>query len=383
MTTLNFFRDHPGFSKINDLADDTFFRDVPTDWWVVLTDVKNSTQSIAKGRYKEVNVVGASCIIAVKNACGDLVFPYIFGGDGATFVIPNDYKIKVAQALAFARKESEEKFGIQLRVALVPVSEILNAGLKLRVAKFIPSENNYISMFSGGGITYAEDLMKSREDEYSLSESETPIGNFNGLECRWNPMPARQDGILTLIIQNTSKGKSFFKSIIEEIHSIAPESQPVTLDNLEETSRPKDLDIEAKMKTSGPISKFFYLIRVKLWLSLILGIVKKKRHDQTSEVYRYFKQLTDNTDYIKLDDTLRMVLDVSDTQKQKILSLLGTYQNKNEIIFGSHWSLEALMTCFIENSNRHIHFVDGGNGGYTLAAVGLKELKKNRLKTAA
>ena len=250
MSNLNFFRDHPGFNKINDLADDSVFRDVPMDWWVVLTDVRNSTQSIAKGLYKEVNVVGASCIIAVKNACGDLVFPYIFGGDGATFVIPNEYKSKVAQALAFAKKSSFEKFGVQLRVALVPVSEILNAGLKLRVAKFIPTENNYVSMFSGGGISYAEELMKAPDERYALSDSEIPNGNFNGLECRWNPIPAKNGGILTLIIQNSAIGKSPFKTILEEIHKISPNSQPVTLENLKETDRPIHLELEAKIKTN-------------------------------------------------------------------------------------------------------------------------------------
>jgi len=40
-----------------------------------------------------------------------------------------------------------------------------------------------------------------------------------------------------------------------------------------------------------------------------------------------------------------------------------------------HESREALMTCFVQKTNQsdHIHFIDGGDGGYALAAVSLKK----------
>ena len=43
-------------------------------------------------------------------------------------------------------------------------------------------------------------------------------------------------------------------------------------------------------------------------------------------------------------------------------------------------SKEALMTCLVfDRQNQHVHFIDGGDGGYALAA---KELKKRMLDTA-
>ncbi len=31
------------------------------------------------------------------------------------------------------------------------------------------------------------------------------------------------------------------------------------------------------------------------------------------------------------------------------------------------------MTCFVKNQQNHIHFIDGGDGGYAMAARMLKE----------
>ena len=40
----------------------------------------------------------------------------------------------------------------------------------------------------------------------------------------------------------------------------------------------------------------------------------------------------------------------------------------------SSLSREALMTCLVFDMRRseHVHFVDGGNGGFAMAAVGFK-----------
>ena len=47
----------------------------------------NSTKAIAAQRYKAVNMAGASVIAAVTNALGGREFPFVFGGDGASFAI--------------------------------------------------------------------------------------------------------------------------------------------------------------------------------------------------------------------------------------------------------------------------------------------------------
>ena len=53
-----------------------------------MADVVQSTKAIAENRYKAVNMAGAAVIVAVTNALGDREFPFVFGGDGASFAVP-------------------------------------------------------------------------------------------------------------------------------------------------------------------------------------------------------------------------------------------------------------------------------------------------------
>ena len=47
---------------------------------------------------------------------------------------------------------------------------------------------------------------------------------------------------------------------------------------------------------------------------------------------------------------------------------------KGWIAYGIHPSDSALMTCQFDAfaDGKHMHFIDGGNGGYAMAAKGLK-----------
>ena len=45
---------------------------VPDSWSVVVADVKGSTEAVRMGRYRDVNLAGAACIAAVRNAYSTL-----------------------------------------------------------------------------------------------------------------------------------------------------------------------------------------------------------------------------------------------------------------------------------------------------------------------
>ena len=70
------------------VADGNNYHDVPDDWLVVVSDIKGSTKAIVSGRYKEVNILGGSSIIPVLNCIKNVEIPFVFGGDGESFVIP-------------------------------------------------------------------------------------------------------------------------------------------------------------------------------------------------------------------------------------------------------------------------------------------------------
>jgi hypothetical protein len=53
---------------------------------------------------------------------------------------------------------------------------------------------------------------------------------------------------------------------------------------------------------------------------------------------------------------------------------LTTRAEAGELVFGAHRSPEVMLTCLIfERMGRQIHFVDGADGGFTLAARDLKQ----------
>jgi len=86
--------------------------------------------------------------------------------------------------------------------------------------------------------------------------------------------------------------------------------------------------------------------------------------------------LTQNTDYLKFDGALRMVVDVSRPQKERLLKTLEDLYHTGEIFYGHHADPCALLTCYIQGPHKHLHFVDAGGGGYTMTAKALKAQKR-------
>src|SRR3954466_13706606 len=84
----SFYENLPLFRDFTEVMDPALFRPLPGDWVVGVADVVQSTKAIAEHRYKAVNMAGAAVIVAVTNALGDREFPFVFGGDGASFVVP-------------------------------------------------------------------------------------------------------------------------------------------------------------------------------------------------------------------------------------------------------------------------------------------------------
>ena len=87
MNDADFYASLPAFDAFAAVVDPSRYRPLPPSWWVGMTDVVGSTRAIEEGRYKEVNTAGASAISAVANALGHRRFPFVFGGDGASFAV--------------------------------------------------------------------------------------------------------------------------------------------------------------------------------------------------------------------------------------------------------------------------------------------------------
>src|SRR6478735_8376787 len=110
----------PIFSGFADVMDPARYRPLPDDWLVGLTDVVSSTQAIESGRYKAVNTAGASVIAAVTNALDGRKFPFVFGGDGASFAVSASDADRARAALAATAAWTRDDLGLELRAALMP-----------------------------------------------------------------------------------------------------------------------------------------------------------------------------------------------------------------------------------------------------------------------
>ena len=99
--------------------------------------------------------------------------------------------------------------------------------------------------------------------------------------------------------------------------------------------------------------------------------------DLTAVGYRgkqYRDELRQNTDYQRFDDTLRILIDCSSVEADKIDHMLDLEAQNKRLVYGLHRADSALMTCLVFDLDKseHIHFVDGSNGGFTSAAKALK-----------
>src|SRR6478672_8723429 len=129
------------FRGFDRLMDPVLYAPLPDDWTIGVADIVESTKAIAAQRYKAVNMAGAAVIAAVTNALEGREFPFVFGGDGASFAVSPGDLAAAREALAATATWVREDLNLLMRVALVPVAAIRAQGLDVRVARFGPSPN--------------------------------------------------------------------------------------------------------------------------------------------------------------------------------------------------------------------------------------------------
>src|ERR1700682_4518647 len=118
----------PGFGGFCSLRHPALYSPLPDDWPIGIADVVESTKAIAEQRYKAVNMAGAAVIAAVTNALEGREFPFVFGGDGASFAVSPDDFGRAREALAATATWVKEDLDLAMRVALVPVTAVRAQG---------------------------------------------------------------------------------------------------------------------------------------------------------------------------------------------------------------------------------------------------------------
>jgi hypothetical protein len=96
----DFYASLPVFADFTLVTDEARFAPLPDGWIVGVADIVGSTKAIAENRYKAVNMAGAAVIVAITNALAGRDFPFVFGGDGASFAVSGADAAAARQALA-------------------------------------------------------------------------------------------------------------------------------------------------------------------------------------------------------------------------------------------------------------------------------------------
>jgi len=386
-----FYADTPAFTRFEDFADLSNYRALPDDWCVVIADIEGSTKAIQEGRYKDVNMIGAACITATLNALRKLPvppdIPYVFGGDGATLAVPGGVAGVVREALERTKLLSERQFGLALRIGIVPERDIRAAGGEVLVAKYELSPGNVLAMFNGGGVAIVDDLIKDEERgrPYRVeAPTATDINpDLEGLSCRWQPIRSQQGKMVSILVQcpklETAARTALYYRVEERLRealggAFTPHS-PASDKGLVFRWPPSRLFTEVRATAARGMMGFLrktlevlFQSAFQCWLHAFGG----EAGGYNGPAYK--KELIANSDYQRFDDTLRMVLDCTESEIAELERILAELREETGIAYGVHVTDEALMTCLVFSlaDSRHIHFMDGGDGGFAVAAKQMK-----------
>jgi hypothetical protein len=362
-----------GFTR---LMEPSLYSSLPSDWFVGVADIVDSTKAIAAKRYKAVNMAGAAVIAAVTNALGGREFPFVFGGDGASFAVSPDDAALAREALSATAAWVRQDLDLAMRVALVPIEAIRAQGIDVRVARFGPSANLSYAMFSGGGLGWAEAAMKRGEFAVAAAPPGTQP-DLSGLSCRFEEIPSTRGVILSvLVLPAPHADPASFRKVIEDILGLVERSpdagRPVPPGGPPLRWPPAGLDYEARAARGGSLAKRrIVVLAFTLWAYIImrLGISVGKFVPKN-----YLQQVVENSDFRKYDDGLRMILDCSAELAGALSERLAAAAAGGIVRYGLHRQDAAMMTCFTPSVMRpdHVHFIDGARGGYASAATALK-----------
>ncbi|WP_108976559.1 DUF3095 domain-containing protein [Leptospira ryugenii] len=367
------------------------FVPVPDDWFILITDIAGSTKAIEEGRYKDVNTAGGLTAIAVANVYGHMDFPFVFGGDGVTFLLPVHFLFPIRSAIADTIGKVRQTFGLELRAGIVPVQALYEKGAQLFVSKFNASPHyNQCSIF-GDGLVLAEAWVKQGEDEsYLVRETEKiTSADFTGFTCRWEDIPSRKGEVISLILKpldkDYTKASRLVTRVLNFIRTEFGEEEdyhPIAVETLE-TATGEYLEKEALAHSGGKRNLFFFLrwlkVKFETWVvrfAMHFHVPLRSAHYRLDQLKVYQVM---SADFRKFDGTLKMVMNGSKKNREALTLFLDELTLQKQIQYGIHVSDRSLMTCILKaGESQEVHFVDGADGGFALAAKMLKEKLNER-----
>ncbi|MBA3519873.1 MAG: DUF3095 domain-containing protein [Rhizobiales bacterium] len=367
------------FDAFERVSEPGVYTPLPDDWMVGVADVVNSTGALKGGRYKAVNMAGASVVAAVMNALGGAKFPFVFAGDGAVLAVPAEAGGRTRGAMAATANYVAAELGLGLRVGMVSVGAIRAAGHDMRVARYAASSEAIYAMFAGGGASYAEAELKAGRITLDPAPADRRP-DLTGLSCRWSPLQARRGVILSILVvpahgASPDAFRRIATGVIRMTEEVERGGNPVPVGGPQFALNLRGLNTEA-----GAARKRFGfrpMRLAKLLGEMLIGIALDRagRPLHGFDPRRYRSWVPMNSDFRKFDDALRMTIDCAPEAADRIEAFLVEAEAGRIVDYGLHRQNAALMTCIVPSmfEDDHLHFLDGAGGGYALSARVMKE----------
>jgi hypothetical protein len=356
-----------------------YFKAVPNDWKIIITDVKSSTEAVRSGLHENINLIATGSIVSVLNISfkAGIAVPFFFGGDGATFIIPPEIADLTMKALNVYRRNTLENFNINLRIGIVEVEEVYAQEHQLKIARFSRAENFSIPIVLGEGLNYAEKVIKGEDYIFNDTADTNTELDLSGMQCRWDKIepPENTEEVVTLIVlaQHGEKQAEAFSQVIKHIDNIygaVEKRQPISIPKLIFKTSFNNLGREMRHR----IGEIKFVELLKTWLINLYGWV----YFRTEKGKNYLKQLVEMSDTLVIDGRINTVISGTTRQRLDLQKVLNQLEEQQIILYGLFVSRESIMSCYVRDlSDDHIHFVDGSEGGYTQAAGVLKQKLSN------
>ena len=373
-TNNSFFENLPAIDGFNNTQTQEICVAVPESWFLFITDIKGSTEAISAGKYRDVNVAGALCIMAIINSEYYRKIPFIFGGDGVMFLVPATALPLFSDLTCAVRQFTQQVLNLDLRIGIVPVHTLYQADKQLAVGKLQFGYGGCLAIFEGDGIEFAENLVKMPDSNYLLPAShhaDTEV-NFEGFFCPFADISSEQGNVMALIIKPMRLNwhdisTELFRYIGDEnLH------HPLDANQLKLNNGETNVNLNAAI-ISGKNTGFKYhlqqlIVKTKFFLL---------NRDATPEKLAQAVQtnMIPASDYRKYDGTLKIVFRCDTETIHKVVQWLTQHEQRGDFLFGYHLTDRSIITCLFDGKgdDRELHLIDAADGGYALAAAMLKQ----------
>ncbi len=368
------------------LSEPELFQDVPESWFVIVTDVKGSTKAVAEGRYREVNTIAASGVIACLNVAQtrNVQIAFLYGGDGVTLLVPEELHEEVIQALKALRANTQVSYGLSLRVGSIQMRDVYASGASVRVAKWSVAPGYDQAIFLGDGLSYADKIIKADMGTAEVGEEEPGIVDLSGLMCRWKDVrPAKSaEEVICVIAQATQveEQATVYQEVLglfDSVYGPYEKRHPITARALSPSINIRNLRLKGQLAHGGLAILSLINETIRAMTSSFLFRYSLKIGGFDPAVY--IQELIAATDTLHLSGTLYTVMMGKEVQRKALRVGLDALEQQGRLIYGLAPCPSAVVTCYVPHYDKgHTHFLDGTGGGYTQAS---KEFKAKLRKT--